>query len=114
MLIFTNFAGFASVPTETTQLVLVAVQLLKDPQLEVREKAGGVLSGLLNCGFVTPSQRETFETEFLADIAKKIPKKKEGMSKEEWQAKQTRAVIRRHSGRFSKSAGCLTLESILP
>merc|ERR1711915_567695 len=27
-----------------------------------------------------------------------IPKKKEGMSKDEWQAKQTRAVIRRHSG----------------
>jgi len=99
VLIFINFAAFVSVPEETERLVSVVLRLLKDPQLEVREKAGKVLGGLLHCGFVSAHQRETLEAEFLADINKKLPKKmKEGADKAEWQAKLTNAVVRRHSG----------------
>ena len=106
MLIFINFAAFVSVPEETERLVSVVLRLLKDPQLEVREKAGKVLGGLLHCGFVSAHQRETLEAEFLADINKKLPKKmKEGADKAEWQAKLTNAVVRRHSGEIYRSKG---------
>ena len=97
--IFTNFPSFVSLPGEADNLVGVVVALLKDNQLEVREKAGTVLGGIFHCNIVTSEQRESYIEKFNIILKKKISKKmKEGADKVAWQAKQSEAVILRHSG----------------
>ena len=97
--IFTNFPSFVSLPGEADNLVGVVVALLKDNQLEVREKAGTVLGGIFHCNIVTSEQRESYIEKFKIILKKKISKKmKEGADKVAWQAKQSEAVILRHSG----------------
>ena len=99
VIIFTNFAAFVSVPTETDNLVEIVLNLLKDPQLEVREKAGKVLGGLFHCSFVSAARRETYIDQFLAVVQKKLPKKiKEGTDKVVWQTKMTERIVHRHAG----------------
>jgi len=96
--IFTNLAAFISVPEEAITLVETVLKLLKDSQLEVREKAGQVLGGLFHCNFVSASQRENYIHQFAKKLEKKLSKKmKEGADKAAWQARQTEALIQRHA-----------------
>ena len=102
--IFTNLAAFISVPEEAITLVETVLKLLKDSQLEVREKAGKVLGGLFHCNFVSASQRETYIHQFTKKLDKKLSKKmKEGADKAAWQARQTEALIQRHAGKLYTS-----------
>merc|ERR1719354_1501582 len=66
--IFTNFPVFLCAPQSSTQTLIDTVtDLLQDPQLEVREKAGTVLSGLFHCGFITSEQREKNDDQLYSD-----------------------------------------------
>jgi len=101
--IFTNFAVFLSSPSGTQVLIDTVTSLLQDPQLEVREKAGGVLGGLFHCGFITSVDRKKMTDSFILAANKKLKKYKEveGSTAEDkaaWQIKHNQALIKRHAG----------------
>ena len=91
-------------PQSSTQTLIDTVtDLLQDPQLEVREKAGTVLSGLFHCGFITSELREKMTVDFIAIANKKLKKWKDGEGKTAedkaaWQNKHNQALIKRHAG----------------
>jgi len=103
--IFTNFAVFISVQNElgaAQTVVDTVVTLLQDPQLEVREKAGTVLGGLVHCGFITAEQREAMTIKFTAAANKRLKRWKDNgggeEEKVEWQTKYNMSLIKRHAG----------------
>jgi proteasome activator subunit 4 len=102
--IFTNFAVFLCCPPTSSQALIDTVtSLLQDPQLEVREKAGTVLGGLVHCGFITSEQRAKMTADFICAANKKLKKWKgaEGSTPEDkaaWQNRHNQALIKRHAG----------------
>ncbi|XP_054263116.1 proteasome activator complex subunit 4-like [Macrosteles quadrilineatus] len=51
--VFHNMATIASQDVWVSQVNNLVLRLLKDDRVEVREKAGQVLSGLIHCGFIS-------------------------------------------------------------
>lgn len=112
VMVASNLAVLNSLPDAASKLVDIVINLLKDPQVEVREKAGKVLGGLIHCQFVSPTQRDTLTKQFTTQVRVKIPKRKKkrgeveaDVNKEEsaeqqadWQARHAAAVLNRHSG----------------
>merc|ERR1711915_763997 len=50
--VFTNMALYRSQKKEAARVIDIITRLLKDERIEVREKAGKVLGGLLHCSFL--------------------------------------------------------------
>ena len=74
-------------------------RLLKDERVEVREKAGKVLGGLLHCSFLSKEESSKLLDQFTKEISKKMRRKpKEGEDPAEFQTKQTKAILLRHAG----------------
>ena len=74
-------------------------RLLKDERVEVREKAGKVLGGLLHCSFLSKEESNKLLEQFTKEISKKMRRKpKAGEDQAEFQAKQTKAILLRHAG----------------
>ena len=74
-------------------------RLLKDERVEVREKAGKVLGGLLHCSFLSKEESSKLLGQFTKEISKKMRRKpKEGEDPAEFQTKQTKAILLRHAG----------------
>ena len=87
---------------DTTSQVTLATRLLRDERVEVREKAGKVLGGLLHCSFISKPDAALLLEQFTKEIAKKIRKKPKGdEDPADFQTKQTKAVLLRHAGTTS-------------
>ena len=73
--------------------------MLKDERVEVREKAGKVLGGLLHCSFLSKEESAKLLDQFTKEISKKLRRKpKAGEDLAEFQAKQSKAILLRHAG----------------
>jgi len=97
--VFSNLAAFYSQPEEAARISTIVARLLRDERVEVREKAGKVLGGLLHCSFISTSDSAKLLDQFTKEIAKKIRKKpKSDEDPADFQAKQTRAILLRHAG----------------
>jgi len=64
--VFHNQATIASQSTWLSQVNSMVLRLLKDERVEVREKAGQVLSGLIHCGFISDTHQLVSELQRLA------------------------------------------------
>merc|ERR1739838_279857 len=51
--VFTNMASFHSQTEEADRVINIVTRLIKDDRVEVREKAGKVLGGMLHCSFIS-------------------------------------------------------------
>jgi len=97
--VFSNLAAFYSQPEQSLRISAVVARLLRDKRVEVREKAGKVLGGLLHCSFISTSDSTKLLEQFTKEISKKIRKKpKSEEDPAEFQAKQSRAILLRHAG----------------
>jgi len=97
---FNNLASVLSLQEQASRVTAVVTKLLKDDRVEVREKAGVVLGGLLHCDFIPQDQVQSLMEGFKSDMRTKLRKKprKEDADLSAWQAKHTAAVLTRHSG----------------
>jgi len=64
--VFHNMATLASQDVWVAQVNNLVLRLLKDDRVEVREKAGQVLSGLIHCGFISDTKLLLVELKRLA------------------------------------------------
>lgn len=97
--VFNNLAAFYSQPEQAARVCAVVARLLKDERVEVREKAGKVLGGLLHCSFLSKEEASKLLEQFTKEISKKMRRKpKAGEDQAEFQAKQTKAILLRHAG----------------
>ena len=82
-----------------SDLANIFARLLKDERVEVREKAGKVLGGLLHCSFLSKEESAKLLDQFTKEISKKMRRKpKAGEDLAEFQAKQSKAILLRHAG----------------
>ena len=82
-----------------SHFVNISARLLKDERVEVREKAGKVLGGLLHCSFLSKEESAKLLDQFTKEISKKMRRKpKAGEDLAEFQAKQSKAILLRHAG----------------
>lgn len=77
--VFHNMAVICSNDSWIEQVNSLVLRLLQDERVEVREKAGEVLSGLLHCNFVTDTKKLLFHFKKLASLRKKV--RTEGVTK---------------------------------
>jgi len=98
--VFNNLSSVLSLPEQAARVTAIVTKLLKDVRVEVREKAGVVLGGLLHCDFIPSDQVQTLMDGFKSDMRTKLRKKPrtEGADISSWQTKHTAAVLTRHSG----------------
>ena len=88
--------------------------MLKDERVEVREKAGKVLGGLLHCSFLSKEESSKLLEQFTKEISKKMRRKpKAGEDQAEFQAKQTKAILLRHAGVLGLSSFVVSFWSSL-
>jgi len=103
--VFTNMALFHSQKDQAARVVEIVTRLIKDDRIEVREKAGKVLGGMLHCCFISEDVSLDLMAKFKLEVSKKIRKKrKENEELSVFQANQCKAVLRRHSGVLGLSA----------
>lgn len=97
--VFSNLAAFYSQPDQSVRVSDVVARLLRDDRVEVREKAGKVLGGLIHCSFISASDSAKLLDQFTKEISKKIRKKpKSDEDPLEFQAKQNKSILLRHAG----------------
>jgi proteasome activator subunit 4 len=85
--------------------VNIVTRLIKDDRIEVREKAGKVLGGMLHCSFISADAASKLMDKFKLEVSKKIKKKpKENEDPNLFQANQSKAILVRHSGVLGLSA----------
>ena len=54
---FNNLMSIISRPEWVSEILEIVTSALENERIEVREKAAGVLSGLLHCGFMSHEKR---------------------------------------------------------
>ena len=103
--VFTNMALFHSEREQAARVVSIVTRLIKDERIEVREKAGKVLGGMLHCCFIPQDVSSKLLDQFKQEVSKKIRKKpKENEELSVFQANQCKAILVRHSGVLGLSA----------
>ena len=103
--VFTNMALFHSQTDQADRVVNIVTRLIKDDRIEVREKAGKVLGGMLHCSFISADVASKLLDQFQLEVSKKIKKKpKENEYPNLFQANQSKAILVRHSGVLGLSA----------
>jgi len=103
--VFTNMALFHSQKDQADRVVDIVTRLIKDERIEVREKAGKVLGGMLHCSFISKEVSSKLMAQFKLEVSKKIKKKpKENEDVSLFQANQCKAILVRHSGVLGLSA----------
>jgi len=113
--VFTNMASFHSKPDEAVRVVNIVTRLIKDERVEVREKAGKVLGGLLHCSFISDEVASTLQTQFKQEVSKKIKKKpKENEDETLFQSNRSKCIMIRHSGVLGLSAFVLSSPYDIP
>lgn len=97
--VFSNLAAFYSQPQQAARISDIVARLLRDERVEVREKAGKVLGGLIHCAFISQPDSAKLLDQFTKEISRKIRKKlRSDEDPVEFQAKQSRAILLRHAG----------------
>ena len=103
--VFTNMALFHSQKDQADRVVNIVTRLIKDDRIEVREKAGKVLGGMLHCSFISADVASKLMDKFKLEVSKKIKRKpKENEDPNLFQANQSKAILVRHSGVLGLSA----------
>jgi len=103
--VFTNMALFHSQKDQADRVVDIVTRLIKDERIEVREKAGKVLGGMLHCSFISKEVSSKLMAQFKLEVSKKIKKKpKENEDVSLFQVNQCKAILVRHSGVLGLSA----------
>lgn len=113
--VFTNMALYRSQKKEAARVIDIITRLLKDERIEVREKAGKVLGGLLHCSFLPMDVANNLLDQFKSEISKRLRKKpKEGEDVTSFQVQQNKTVLIRHSAILGLSAFVLSAPYDIP
>merc|ERR1712013_967912 len=73
--VFTNMAVFHAQKDQASRVIEIVTRLIKDDRIEVREKAGKVLGGMLHCCFISEEVSLDLLAKFKQEVSKKIRKK---------------------------------------
>eukprot|EP00092_Neocalanus_flemingeri_P031411 GFUD01034116.1.p1 GENE.GFUD01034116.1~~GFUD01034116.1.p1 ORF type:complete len:1998 (+),score=527.07 GFUD01034116.1:71-6064(+) len=113
--VFTNMAAFHSQTEEAARVVNIVTRLIKDDRIEVREKAGKVLGGMLHCSFISEEVASKLLDQFKLEVSRKIKKKpKLNEDASLFQENKSKAILMRHSGVLGLSAFVLSCPYDIP
>jgi len=113
--VFTNMASFQCKSEEAARVVNIVKRLIKDDRIEVKEKAGKVLGGMLHCSFIPDDVASELLEQFKKEVTKKLKKKPKGCEDLSlFQVNQSKAIQIRHSGVLGLSAFVLSTPYDIP
>eukprot|EP00095_Tigriopus_kingsejongensis_P000186 maker-scaffold41_size498431-snap-gene-0.12 protein:Tk00186 transcript:maker-scaffold41_size498431-snap-gene-0.12-mRNA-1 annotation:"proteasome activator complex subunit 4" len=112
--VFMNLPSLLSRPDWMGEIVEIATKSLESERIEIREKAGQFLCGLLHCDFVSDGKRVELLESFKSKARTKLNKRKKVVASEGAEAanqdlqadeaRKQKAILKRHIGVIGLSA----------